>query len=138
MRNSALAALLAFSTSAAVAFSTHVAHATASIGCTGIGETAVSAEIAFGTLPVLSIAAARFETPGGDFAMPATHGATEVVTGDAAFLDDGLVARFTDPNFEKIVVELRILEASEGDTRVSVGTLKVPGQGVFALRCEGP
>lgn len=123
---------------AALLFAASQAHATASISCTGIDDATVSADIGFGSLPVLSIISARFSADGTHLSLNPQSGETPIANGDAAFLDDGLIARFTDTNINEILVELRIISKSEGKTDASVGMLTFPGKAVYGLSCEGP
>ena len=62
----------------------------------------------------------------------------EPCKGDGVFLDDGLIARFTDPNVTQVLIELRILSKSEAKSDASVGILTLPGSEAFALSCIGP
>jgi hypothetical protein len=48
-----------------------------------------------------------------------------------------LYADFVDESFA-LIAELRLLKASEGEMSVSSGTLRMPGQGAWAVSCEGP
>ena len=123
---------------AAVLFATMAAHATVSISCHGIDDDTVSADIGFGTLPVLNVISAYVTAGGERFSLNPQGGETKIIVGDAAFLDDGLIARFTDPNVERVLVELRILSKSEAKSDTSVGILTLPGNAAYGLTCEGP
>lgn len=122
----------------AVAFATMPAHATGSISCTGIDDDTVSVDFGFGTLPVLHVISAHISAGGERFSMNPQAGETEIIRGDGAFLDDGLIARFTDPNVEQVLAELRILSKNEAKSDASVGILTLPGRDAYGLHCEGP
>ena len=123
---------------AALLFATMAAQATGSISCTGVDDDTVSADIGFGTLPVLHVVSLYVTAGGERFSLNPQSGETEVIKGDGAFLDDGLIARFTDPNVTQVLIELRILSKSEAKSDASVGILTLPGSEAFALSCIGP
>lgn len=58
--------------------------------------------------------------------------------GQAFREESRLMVDFTDPNIERIVAELRLFEAFEERDHAMAGTLRVPGQGAYALTCTGP
>ncbi|WP_162787057.1 hypothetical protein [Notoacmeibacter marinus] len=115
------------------------AWATGEITCRGIEDDEVRASLGFGTLPVLSVISARIETPDGAYQLRGGEDVTEIRFGDGAFLQDGLIARFTDDIINEVIAELRIVNMEEGRDLASVGLLRMPGKGaVYALICEGP
>lgn len=128
-----------FAVAAAVAMTAAIpAHATVSISCSGVDNDTVSVDIGFGTLPVLSVISAYVTADGERFSLRPQEGETEIINGEAAFLNDGLVARFTDPNISQILVDIRILSKSEAKSDASVGLLTLPGKSVYGLTCFGP
>ncbi|MCB1516404.1 MAG: hypothetical protein KDJ19_02125 [Hyphomicrobiaceae bacterium] len=66
-----------------------------------------------------------------------------IETGDIAvsqaFVEEGRwLIDFVDPNFERVMASVRLVEAIEGEDYVLAGLLSVPGEGAWPLICEGP
>ncbi len=114
------------------------AHATGEISCRGIENAAVNLSLGFGTLPILSVISARIAVDGTIYQLRGGEDATTIRFGDGAFLDDGLIARFTDDIVNEVLAELRIVTAAEKRAVASVGLLRLPGRSVYPLICEGP
>ncbi|MCB9993461.1 MAG: hypothetical protein H6873_07365 [Hyphomicrobiaceae bacterium] len=62
----------------------------------------------------------------------------DIAVGQAFFEDQRWMIDFVDPNFERILASLRLLQASEAGDYVLDGILIVPGEGAWPLICEGP
>ncbi len=124
------AAWLALAASLALA-----APAAASGGIWCEGEDA-SAEIATGRLPVLQVIGAHAEAGGVAYTTGPERGeGTPFVVGQAFGDDDGIKIDFVDPNFETILVSLRL--AYEGDREQEwplAGTMMLDGTS-YAVRC---
>lgn len=117
---------------------TGAAHATLSIACTAIDGSDATVELGMGTLPILAVIGARIDARGMAWAINPQAGETEMISGEGAHLGDGFVVRFTDPNVENIIAEVRVLSAQEKDEMVSVAILRLPETGVIPMTCEGP
>lgn len=65
--------------------------------------------------------------PGDPVAISQAFETADMVLVDA--MDPGMTAR---------IAELRLFKASEGDAVVAAGTLRMPGQGAWAVSCSGP
>ena len=68
---------------------------------------------------------------------PANGPGDPVSVGQAFESETSVVIDAMDKDFTKIA-ELRLFKASEGDTYVAAGTLRIPGMGAWAVSCEGP
>ena len=134
---------MAFSTRAMLAatflcFAASNAYATGEIVCRGVTDDKIRLSLGFGTLPVLSVISARIETPQGHYQLRGGADAEEMTFGDGAFLEDGLIVRFTDEIVNGVLAEARIVNMEDGRNFASVGLLRLPGKAVYALVCEGP
>lgn len=65
-------------------------------------------------------------------------GATPVAKGQAFETKDQIWIDVTDANVNAIVAELRLFKAAEGEHDVTGGTLRVIGEGAWAVSCTGP
>ena len=65
-------------------------------------------------------------------------GATPVTKGQAFETKDQIWIDVTDANLNAIVAELRLFKAVEGERNVIGGTLRVKGEGAWAVICTGP
>jgi hypothetical protein len=119
-----LAASLAF---AAPAF------ASGGIWCEGDG---VSAEIATGRLPVLHIIGAHAEAGGKAYTTGPERGQGEpFVVGQAFAGDEDVMVDFVDPNFEAILVSLRLRWEDDREQEWSLnGTMMLDGNS-YPVRC---
>ena len=66
------------------------------------------------------------------------NGATLITKGQAFETADQIYIDATDDKSDAIVAQLRLFKASEGEDSVSAGTLRVPGEGAWAVTCSGP
>ena len=114
------------------------AHATAEISCTGIDDKDVFVSLIVGSVPGLAVVGTLIQTKDHDWTLGGVAGVTPITLVQAARDGDRIIADYADENVERIVASLRLLNAQEGDDDVTVGTLSLPGIGVFALSCEGP
>lgn len=112
------------------------AFASCSIDCLSPdGDASVSLTI--GSVPVLAIVGAFVEADGKSLEF--NRGGENTIVLGQAFREDGVLkADFTDPNVERVMAEIRLFTASEGEENVTAGTLRVDGAGVWALQCTGP
>ncbi len=113
-------------------------HATGNIGCTGVDGSDASIEFNFGTLPVLHILGASVSAGGNVWSTQPGKGETAIIVGQAAEDGNLLIADFTDPNVEQVLISLRLLRAVEGGDFVRAGTLTIAGHGAHAVVCVGP
>ncbi|MDZ5696444.1 hypothetical protein [Chelativorans sp. M5D2P16] len=126
-----LAAALAISIAAAGS-----ASASGSLECTA-PDADVSVKLTIGSLPVLAVVGAEIEANGARWALDG-DGESAIAVGQA-FRDRGaLRVDFTDPNVERVVAELRLFSAAEERNMATAGTLRITGEGAWALTCTGP
>lgn len=123
---------LAFSMTAA-----SPAFATGELICSDPGGEA-SVDFGIGRVPVLAIVSAHITANGQVWSTQPGKGEIEVIVGQAA--DDGryLIADFTDPNVEQVLVSVRLLRSIEGEDYAQAGTLTVPGSNAYPLVCDEP
>lgn len=114
------------------------ASATVEIVCQAVDGSDAHVAIGFGTLPVLNIISARIGVNGSIWTTSAGEGEIAILVGQAAHDGNLIIADFTDPNVLAIVASLRLLSASDSKDEIRIGTLRLTGQGVYGLLCEGP
>ena len=89
-------------------------------------------------LGVLSIAALTVSAGEKVWASDPANGPGDPVSVGQAFEDEASVRiDAMDKDFVKIA-ELRLFKATEADSYVSGGTLRIIGMGAWAVACEGP
>jgi hypothetical protein len=120
----------------AVPLTASPALATGSIFCEGVGDD-VSIEFTIGSLPVLAIVAAQV-TAGDEVWATADGGDHQIAVGQAFAERGQLLADFVDTNFERVLVRLRLVSASEGDDEIRAGTLVIVDRGAWPVVCVGP
>lgn len=130
-----VAALVA---SGALFWSGSAAWATGTIECTGAAGADASVFLLVGRLPVLAVLRAEIETEGTVYATDPPNGADAVrIAFGQGFTDaNRLVADFTDPNFEEIVITLRLERAFEDKAGAEAGIVRVVGEGAWPVTCE--
>ena len=122
------AILLAFSASLALAAP---AVASGGIWCEGDG---VTVEIATGRLPVLQVIGAYVEVDGAAFSTGPERGeGTPFVVGQAFSDSDGVKVDFVDPNFETILVSIRLVRDNDADWPLTGHALI--GEASHDIRC---
>ncbi len=112
------------------------AHASGTISC--VGEDGVRAELAIGSLPVLGVVGASIEAGAAAWSTQAGDVPETIAIGQAFQDGERMMIDFTDPNIERVLIELRLQTASEEQHFATVGTLRIVGQGAYALTCTGP
>ena len=111
--------------------------ATGSIGCEGTGGDEVSVDLTIGSLPVLAIVSASVAA--GDDVWSMEESASNRIAVGQAFSEDGrILVDFVDPNFETVLVRLRLVSAGEGKDEALAGTLAISGRGAWPVICVGP
>jgi hypothetical protein len=85
--------------------------------------------IAVDTVEV-EVGAKKWSTRGG--------AATLITKGQAFETPEQIMIDVTDDKSDAIVAQLRVFKASEGDAYASGGTLRVVGEGAWAVTCSGP
>jgi hypothetical protein len=63
-------------------------------------------------------------------------GATQIMSAQSVRVDDRYYFDFTDPNYEGILVKVRLFRGGEGDEAAIGGTLVIPGTGAWAISCD--
>ena len=96
----------------------------------------VSAEIATGRLPVLQVIGAHAEAGGKAYTTGPERGEDEpFVVGQAFAGDDDVMVDFVDPNFETILVSLRLRWEDDREQEWSLtGTMMLDGNS-YPVRC---
>jgi hypothetical protein len=112
------------------------ASATEWINCSADGN-AASADILVGMVDVISIAQAKVEAGGKNWATDAA-GDQKIVVGQAFEDSEKIIVDFTDEGVSTIVVSLRLFKASEEEDFATGGTLRVAGIGAWPVTCSGP
>ena len=64
--------------------------------------------------------------------------ATLITKGQAFETPEQIMIDVTDGKSDAIVAQLRVFKASEGDAYASGGTLRIVGEGAWAVTCSGP
>lgn len=114
------------------------ANATGDISCNGVDGSDATIEFNFGLLPVLNILGASVSAGGDVWSTRPGKGETEIIVGQAAETGNMLIADFTDPNVEQVLVSLRLLSAEQDGDFVRAGTLTIKDHGAHAVVCVGP
>lgn len=121
---------------ASVLISAGSVHASGTISC--VGQPDVSVDLTIGSLPVLSVVAASLSAGERSLSIGAGSEQDAVIVGQAFREHDQIRVDFTDPNVERVVAKLRLFEALEEQDHAMGGTLRLIGQGAYALTCVGP
>ena len=90
----------------------------------------------FGRVPGLAIVSATVRANGTHWSMVETEGSIPIIVAQGAHDGRHTVIDFADSGYNEIVASVRIISAFEGDDYRSVGILKIPNVGVFAMICE--
>ena len=117
-----------------MALSAGSAHASGSCA----SDDGASVYLTLGSLTVLSVVGVEIAAGAQRWTMREGGDGQPVVVGQAARYGDLVVVDVTDPNVERIVAELRLLSATEERDHVTAGTLRIVGQGAYALTFVGP
>lgn len=92
-----------------------------------------------GALDVLSVVALTASTGEQVWASDVAYGPGEpIVVGQAFDTGDTILIDAMDESVNRIVAQLRLFRATEGQEIVLAGTLRIPGEGVWAVSCTGP
>lgn len=114
------------------------AWATEWVHCSDAGGAASFDYLAGDGVGVLAISALTVTAGEKVWASDAANGPGDPVSVGQAFEDQNTVqVDAMDKDFVKIA-ELRLFKASEGDSIVYAGTLRIVGMGAWAVSCEGP
>jgi hypothetical protein len=114
------------------------AQATEWVHCSDPGE-AASIDYLAGALDVLAVAGVTMSAGEKVWASATAYGPGDPIAVGQAFEDeDSVRIDIMDENLAGKVAELRLFKAGEGDMMVLGGTLRIIGQGVWAMSCEGP
>lgn len=90
----------------------------------------------FGHVPGLVIVSATIRAEGQHWSIVEAEGAIPIRIAQAARDGSRTIIDFVDPQFNEILASVRIMTGTEGDDYRSVGLLRIPDVGVFALICE--
>ena len=124
--------------SGALLLSAPAAWATGTIACTGADGADASVFLLIGRVPVLAVLRAEIEAEGTVYATDPPDGADAVrIAFGQGFTDaNRVVADFTDPNIEEIVISLRLERAFEDKAGAEAGIVRVVGEGAWPVTCE--
>jgi hypothetical protein len=90
-----------------------------------------------GTLDVLSIAGLNISVGDKVWASDVAYGPGDpVAIGQAFETADTVLIDAMAPDMSVRIAELRLFKVSEGDAFVTAGTLRMPGQGAWAVSCS--
>jgi hypothetical protein len=85
------------------------------------------------------IAVDRVEIEVGSKKWSTRGGSATLITKGQAFETPEMIAvDVTDDKSDAVVAQLRVFKASEGEDAVSGGTMRVVGEGAWAVTCSGP
>ena len=115
---------------------TQTAFATGEFYCTAVDGSDAAFGYGFGRVPGLAIINATISVGGQEWSMGGANGAVPISVAQGAHDGPRTIIDFTDPEFNEIVASVRIITAVEGDDYRSVGLLRIPSVGVFAMICE--
>ncbi len=111
------------------------AQATEWLVCSDGGKASIS--ILLGQMEVIAVADIMIEA-GQKKWSTRDEGATPITKGQAFETKDQIWIDVTDANVNAIVAQLRLFKADEGDHHVTGGTLRITGEGAWAVTCTGP
>ncbi len=111
------------------------AQATEWLVCSGGDNASIS--VLLGQMEVIGVADIMFEIGQKKWSTKG-EGATLITKGQAFESKDQIWIDVTDANVNAIVAELRLFKAVEGKQYVTGGTLRVIGEGAWAVTCTGP
>ena len=111
--------------------------ATEWIYCNDVTNT-VTVGLLLGAVDTLNVSGIILSNGDRVWASSAAYGPGEEVSMGQGYEDNDLMAvDLMDKDYAKLA-ELRLLKAVEGEMYVAAGTLRLPGQGAWAVICEGP
>ena len=113
------------------------AAATAQISCRAVDDEASGFDLTIGSVPGFALVNFYGTGFGKSWAMHATDDDIEVSIAQAAQDGGWIIVDMVDTNFEQILVSIRLHEASEADSFATAGTMRVAGEGVLAVVCDG-
>jgi hypothetical protein len=100
---------------------------------------AASFDLLLGATDVISVVGMTVTVGEQVWASDVAYGPGDpVIVGQAFETADTILVDAVDPGLTAIIAELRLFKATEADTPVLGGTLRVPGHGAWAVSCTGP
>lgn len=104
------------------------------------GDGAASIDVLLGAMDVIAVAGLTISVGGRVWASHVEYGPGEpVVVGQAFETSDMLLLDAMDENMIAVIAQLRLFKAEdEQQLPVYGGTLRIPGEGAWAVRCTGP
>lgn len=92
-----------------------------------------------GTTDVLAVAGMTITVGDKVWATDPAYGPGDPVSVGQAFEDaETIRIDAVDPGVTTTLAELRLFKATEADAVATAGTLRIPGQGAWAVSCAGP
>lgn len=95
----------------------------------------IDASISLGGGAGFGVLDATLDVGGQKWTTAETAGATPIVVGQAAAVDDRYYVDFADANYEGILARVRLFRAGQGDEAVISGTLEVKSIGAWPVVC---
>ena len=97
-----------------------------------------SFDILVGTTDVLSVAGMTITVGDKVWATDPAYGPGDPVSVGQAFETETMIlVDAVDPGVTTKIAELRLFKATEADTSVYAGTLRIPGHGAWGVGCSG-
>lgn len=112
------------------------AFATGEIYCEAPDSSGAVFGYGFGSVPGLAIISATIHADGKHWSMMEVDGAIPIILAQGAHDNTRTLIDFADPELNTILASVRLMSAAEADDYVTVGTLQIPGVGVFPLVCD--
>ncbi|MEM8541554.1 MAG: hypothetical protein AAGF25_11435 [Pseudomonadota bacterium] len=115
--------------------STMNAHATGTIACDATDGSGAAIMIGVGRLPILAVISAFATAEGQDWSLDGSVG-TDIDVGQGFMDDERVLVDFVDPNFEEILISLRLFRSATGKSSAEAGVLTIHDVGSYAVMCE--
>lgn len=109
--------------------------------CKAQGKHGPEVRILLGAMNVIAVSRVDMSVASQSWSTDPTvegAGASRIMVGQAFEDGDSLKLDLTDEGMGRIVAQLRLMKAGEGDMVAMGGTLTVAGQGAWAVVCDGP
>ena len=111
------------------------AHASGDIICDATDGSGASISIGVGHLPVLHVLSAQVTDGAMTWSTNATGDDRPIVFGQGFADDRQILVDFTDPNVERVVISLRLFQASGDKDYAEAGVLSFDGVSAFPVQC---
>lgn len=121
---------------AGVMLALSVAPSFASFGLMCTGPNGIDVSVPLGAGPGLTPLGTEIKAAGNVWTTEAGKAGTiQVTPAQSASLDNRLYLDFSDPNYESVLVEIRLFWAEEETDPIYGGTLRIAGHGAWPISC---